>query len=378
MPSRLPATSPPDAPLLLAAVSARALAASAQRGGIACAALDMFGDLDTRRAAACATVPLRRGGFAARSLLAAAGALCGEGGCAGVVYGSGFEGQPQLLARLARGRTLWGNAPEVVAAVRDPLRFFPLLDELAIPHPEVRLQRPAAAAGWLAKRPGGAGGFHVRHLDAGGRLPRDAYFQRFLSGIACSALFLADGRNAEVVGFNEQWHAAPGSFGYGGAVGAAALSAAAAAAATGAVQRLTAALGLKGLNGLDFLVAGDAIAVLELNPRPTATLDLHDADFPRGLLAAHLQACRGALPRLRRAARPVRAHAVVYAPATGWIAPQGEWPAWCSDLPAPGTVIGGGEPVCTVHAHAASAAAARARCMARRNAIERTLTKAAA
>lgn len=342
------------------------------------AVLDMFGDLDTcRHADAVVRLPFRRGGFGARGLGAAADALCPPEQCSGVVYGSGFETRPQLVERLARGRALYGNAPEVVAWVKDPTRLFPLLDRLGIAHPEVRSVRPRNAGGWLAKRPGGAGGFHVRRLERAGRVPRDAYFQRYVAGRSCSALFLADGRRARIVGFNEQWTCGAGSFGYGGSVGRADVSRAALEAMRTAVDRLVAEFALRGLNGIDFVVSQDASLLLEINPRPTATVDLHDADFPRGLLAAHIDACKGYLTQPAAVSRPVRAHAVVYA-RQAWVAPERAWPAWCTDLPAPGTVIGGAEPVCTVHAVGASAQAARELCLSRLQGIERETLKEAA
>jgi predicted ATP-grasp superfamily ATP-dependent carboligase len=143
------------------------------------------------------------------------------------------------------------------------------------------------------------------------------------------------------------------------------------------VQRLTAALGLRGLNGVDFILEGDRCFVLELNPRPTATIDLYDADVEVGLLAVHIAACQGTLPA------PVvisnaRAHAIVYAGTVLRVPAKPGWPAWCTDLPEPGSVIPAGAPVCSVRGEGETSAAAREATLARRNDIERFLGKRAA
>jgi predicted ATP-grasp superfamily ATP-dependent carboligase len=294
------------------------------------------------------------------------------------VYGSGFEGRTGLLARLARGRTLYGNTPETVSAVRDPARFFPLLDRLGLAHPEVRLSVPRTPAGWLVKRSGGAGGAQVGYARTGPARAGD-YYQRLATGPSLSATFLADGWRARLLGLNRQWTAPrPGRpFLYGGAVGGIRLPSRTRSGIEAGLDALVEATGLVGLNGLDFILGPREWLVLELNPRPTATFELYDPDYPRGLFHHHLRACRGELPS--RAARPraVRAHAVVHA-ATAVRDLALVFPPWCRDLPMPGTSFRPGDPVCTVHASAASAGRALALLRRRRLAMERALSAAAA
>jgi len=141
---------PENLPLLLVSASGRALAQSAARARVPVVVLDLFNDLDARAlAVASRGVAGRNGKFDSRRLLAAAQELCPPESCAGLVYGSGLEGRTRLLARLGNGRTLFGNRPETVAALKDPGRFFPLLDSLGIAHPEIRLDPPADVSGWL-------------------------------------------------------------------------------------------------------------------------------------------------------------------------------------------------------------------------------------
>ncbi|HXG44193.1 MAG TPA: ATP-grasp domain-containing protein [Gemmatimonadales bacterium] len=351
-------------PYLIAAITGRALAQSAARRGHSTVVLDCFADRDTRAAAtqARAVVGMRSVRLDARALLAAAAALAPPGGYAGVVYGAGFEGRPDLLARLARGGRLCGNAPETVSQVRDPARFFPLLRKLGIRHPEVRFAPPARPSGWLVKDPGGAGGAQVRHARRG-RARAGCYYQRFEPAETLSAIFLANGERARVLGFNRQWStpARPGRpFLYGGAVSGVALPPAMEADLSARLDTLVAATGLVGLNGLDFLRRGDEWLALEVNPRPTATMDLYDADYGEGLFTLHLQACEGALPEALAPRAAVRAHAVFYASTFGRVGGDVEFPAWCRDIPHPGFRFAPGVPVCTVHAEAADHDAALA------------------
>ncbi|HSB54768.1 MAG TPA: ATP-grasp domain-containing protein [Gemmatimonadales bacterium] len=349
------------APLLVAAVSGRALAASARRGGFPVVVLDYFADRDCAASAvACRSVAaagaLR---FDRRALLAAAWELIPSAQCAGVVYGSGFESRPTLLRDLAAGRRLYGNRPDVIRAVKDPLRLAGLLEDLAVPHPETSVAPPANPRGWLLKRIGGAGGTHVRPAGDGAP-PAKSYFQRIEPGQCCSVLFLADGRRARILGWNRQWtsRAIPGvPYLFGGAVGGIRLTSALTREIALAVERLVAATGLIGINGLDFVVQGRRWSALEVNPRPTATLELYDPDYPRGLMAWHLAACDGLLPEHVPAPRASRALSIVHAPGE-WTPGDFAFPAWCRDLPGVTASLGAGDPVCTVHASAAEPDAA--------------------
>ena len=359
---------------LIVAVSGRALAQSAARGGYRPVVLDLFADRDTRAAAvACRRVSqpgaLR---FDPAAVLRSARALAPG---SGLVYGSGFEGRAGLLQRLGRGRSVYGNAPATVALVRDPARFFPLLRRLGIPYPVVSLLPPLRPSGWLIKGAGSAGGTRVQ--PAGSR-PASAsdYYQRLVPGDSRSVTFLADGRRALVLGFNQQWTASrPGRpYLYGGAVGGLRPAASLRRDVVDALDELVRRTGLVGLNGLDFLVQDGQWLVLELNPRPTATFELYDPDYPRGLFHAHLRACGGELPARAAPRRASRAHAVVHATRTG--SARGlRLPRWCRDLPGAAARFAPGDPVCTVHASAPGVRAALALVRRRTRAIERALAR---
>ncbi len=340
-------------PWLVVAVSGRMLAASARRGGHQAVVLDCFADRDTMAVAVQAR-SVSRGGMPhidARALLHAAADLAPSARVPGLVCGSGFEARTGLLTRLAAGRELHGNPARVVAEVKDPARFFPLLDRLGVAHPEVRLAPPPDPEGWLVKRAGGAGGTHVRPARRR-RAAAGCYFQRQEEGRSLSVLFLASGRDARVLGCSRQWTAGVAAlpFLYGGAASHVQLPPKLARRVEAIVTELVSVTGLVGLNGLDFLLRDDEPLVLELNPRPTSTMELYDPDWDRGLFDAHLLACRGELPPALPPFRESRAAAIQLAP-SDWQCPADlPFPDWCSDLPWPGTRIAAGQPICTVHA----------------------------
>jgi len=353
---------PPDG-ILIAAISGRALAAAARRAGAAPLVLDLFRDRDTRRLAARSrrVAGSLAEGFDAKDLLAAAAALAPPQ--APLVYGAGFEDRPDLLARLAQGRRLLGNAPTTVARVKDPWHFFPLLDRLGIAHPEVRRAAPASSRGWLAKRTGGAGGSHVGLADRTGSADR-VYYQRHHRGIDVSALFVADGRRALVLGFSEQWRAGNGYL-YGGAVQPTRLDPVMIDQAQGTIARLVFTLSLIGLNSADFIVTRAGLLLLEINPRPGATLDIFDHAGDRPLFALHCAACKGDLPPAWTPPARATAASVVYAKRKVAVPRGFVWPRWTADRAEAGTVIKRGEPICTVLAHGREPARARAKVLER-------------
>lgn len=344
-------------PILIAALSGRALAAAARRAGADVVVADLFGDRDTGRLAPWHRLPgSLAAGIDGRRLRAKVREF---GRLDGIVYGAGFEHAPALLHDLAAVAPLLGNAPETVAATKDPFGFAALLARLGLPHPAVFASAPADER-TLCKRRGGAGGGHIRPATPGSVAGRGRYFQAIVDGQPVSALFLANGRAARVVGFSRQW-AAPARrapFRYGGCVGPIAVAPALAERVEQACNALTAALGLVGLNSLDMLVDGGELSILEINPRPGATLDIFDAS----LWEWHLAAVRGELPPQSKSseARPARAAAILYAETATAIPKRMRWARWVADVPAAGSAVPAGAPICTIRAEDSDPAAAEA------------------
>jgi len=287
---------------LVVALSGRALGVAAHRAGRRAHVLDLFGDTDTRSHAAQSLVVAGsiEHGFDAEALLAAAAQIAPARTppAFGLVYGSGLEDRPELLARLCSGRELFGNRPETVALTKDPRAFFGILGRLGVPYPAISFTPPADRTDWLVKRVGASGGSHVAPAATAASALPDRYFQRRVPGRPIGVSFLADGRRAVVLGISEQWPwpGGGGSFRFGGALQPAPIDRRVADEIPSLVDAIVAETGLVGLNSLDMLVEGDRFAVIEVNPRPGANLDIFDGIGQASLFAAHLGACRGTLP----------------------------------------------------------------------------------
>jgi predicted ATP-grasp superfamily ATP-dependent carboligase len=369
--------------ILIAATSARALAASARRAGYAPLVVDFFADDDTQeRAEACVRLPGGPArGFAADPLLAACEHLAERRSPAGFVYGAGFEDRPDVLDAIARRWRLFGNPAALVARLKDPVIFADYCRECAIPHPEILLEAPGARAHWLARRRGGSGGGHIRFACEAPAGDAQIYYQRRVAGRAVSALVLADDARGSVLGFSEQW-AAPQEgrpFRFAGAARPAAL-------AEDIAERLVSAVGefckkapLVGLNSFDFLVGDAGLWLLEVNPRPGATLDIFEtASQPEpSLFALHVAACAGSSPGLPSYSGAC-AMEIVYADCDIANTPALVWPAWARDRQAAGSFVGQDDPFCSVVAEGENLEGARRRLVDRAAFIRASLCARAA
>ena len=363
--------------LAVAALSARLLAEAATDDGFDVVALDLFGDADTRRACSqwlpIGTAAALR--IDADRLLPALAALAQREGVIGWIAGSGFEGRPELLERGAEWLPLIGTSADAVRRVRDPSAFFGFLDVQGIAHPTVRMTAPAEAAGWLAKDAHACGGWHIHRVAqqrdptrAMPPVPAHHYFQREIPGVPMSATFLANGHDASVLGFNRLIVRRFGTrpFVNCGVVGPVPLSADVAIRITAATRVLARQFSLRGLASLDFMLDGDAFSVLEVNPRPPASMALYGKRVvptaAQGIVAAHVRAClHGELPRwpAPTANASVQGSEIVFASRPLWLdepaVRQLAERAACHDLPAAASRFEAGDPVCSVSASAASA-----------------------
>ncbi len=355
------ARSPNNAGLLLiAAISGRALAAAARRAGYRPLVADFFCDTDTVALAERATMlpgDLQRGIDSAR-LVETLRQLAGRDRPVALVLGSGFEREPEIVDELARHFPLAGNRTVAIRRVKDPRMLAADCAELGIPHPQFRWDAPPDPENWVMKTAGGAGGSHVRRASGDVEMT-GRYFQRFVSGQSVSALFVGDGKGARVVGFSRQWtspvRGAP--YRYGGAVRLRRIDRQDSAAIGGWLDGLARRADLVGLCSADFIRNEDGYHLVEINPRPGATLDIFDGtEAP--LMEAHLRAANGevyAVPRFADAMASMIAYAL--APVANF--PAVTWPDWTADHQSPGTRLVAGDPVCTVFARGPNAAETR-------------------
>ena len=328
--------------VLVVAVSARMLAELAVADGYDVIALDRFGDADLRAVAPGATAPDSDG----------LAALAGDIEANAVVYGAGFENRPDLVTRLAEGRELLGTPPELLVPVRDPWLVGAAARAAGARAPETR-ELPGdlqADASWLRKPRLSGGGRGVRRW-AGGRLTPKEILQRRIEGLSCSAVAIGDGRRAAVLGLTEQLHLRQG-FGWMGNVTPPRLPGPELAELGGQLRavcdEIAVRFGVRGAFGVDAIWDGRHAWVLEVNPRPPASLEL----FGPGCFEAHARGARGAgLPSASKLPATVCANVKLVlfashelrAPDPGW------WPAEVvRDVPRGGETIKRGAPVCTL------------------------------
>lgn len=325
--------------VLVVAVSARMLAELAVADGYEVVALDQFGDVDLRAVAPGATAP------SSDALVKLAAGLEADA----VVYGAGFENRPDLVSRLACGRELLGTAPERLAEVRDPWAVGAAARAAGARFPETRAAVAVSAAGeWLRKPLRGGGGRGVRRWK-GGALRATEVLQRRICGLSCSAVAIGDGRGAVVLGLTEQLHRSPG-FGWMGNVVPPRLPPGELAELGGQLRAVCAEVavrfGVRGAFGVDAVWDRRNAWVLEVNPRPPASLEL----FGPGCFEAHVRGARGlgvsAVPGVLRGASVklvLFADRDLRAPDPGW------WPrGLVRDIPHAGEEIKRGAPVCTL------------------------------
>lgn len=316
-------------------------------------AIDEYGDEDTRAAVEqlmTASTPI--GGMDQSRVLEAVNAL-DPARCRSIILGGGLDGAGVLVDALVAERPHIGNSVAIRKKVKDPKFMFSLLDDLGIPYPGISWDIPDDQTDWLHKSGCSEGGRGVRFLSGDQVDPGD-YFQRRLKGCAYSALFLANGENARMVGFNTLHNVMLGQlpFMFVGAANFTDLAPAVVNRVAGYTLDLVRELGLLGLNSIDFMLDQKMDPrLLEINARPSATMSLYDEDVDGGLLNAHIQAVKGHLPAAPRTG-VYRIFNMIEAPRT-LVIPEGlRWPSWCKDRPCANTVIPKTFPVCSVEAEA--------------------------
>jgi predicted ATP-grasp superfamily ATP-dependent carboligase len=344
---------PPDTHVLVAGCSTRAIAESAARAGFTVTAIDAFADLDQHpsvRALAVST------GFTPRACARASRVVH----CDAVAYASSFENHPGAVRALARGRVLWGNAPDVLRAVRSPHLLAEAWSRHHLPAPALSGHGEGP---WLLKPIASGGGVLIESWKPGTPVPAGHYLQEFIEGEPGSVAFVASRHGVRVLGISRQLTGLK-AFGASGfrycgsildgfmAAGSWMLRAGAALA-----RAVTSDFGLTGVNGIDFVARGGVLYPVEVNPRWSASMELVERAHSVSVFAAHAEACTtGALPTFDGMTAPPIGRsigkAVIFSRHDVTV---GDTRPWCidghvRDVPQPGTVIRMEDPVCTVFA----------------------------
>ena len=358
--------------LVCVGASVRALACAAARAGWRVHAADLFGDRDLL---AEVTTHTSAGVTAYPHGLAEAVARFPDGPWC---YTGALENHPELIDRITAVQPLAGNPGSVVRRVRDPMLLGRAVCEAGLGFPAT-FASPAGLpvdGSFLRKPRASAGGRDIApwHGETTERTERDHVWQRRVDGDSWAVALLCERHGARPWGFSRQlvgrrWcHA--GAFAYCGSIavpdGEVPVPVRDAGDRLGAM--LVAAFGLVGLCGVDLVVdRGGHVHVIEVNPRPTASMELVDRTRGVSHAAAHLAACSLAAPMHVRSANMATGtwgKAVLFAAhdvlvdervdaAFGrvhdrWSRADG-WPA-VADIPCTGTRIDARRPLVTLFA----------------------------
>ena len=263
--------------------------------------------------------------------------------------------------------------------MRDPQQ----LAAAGLPYPRTFVGHapPRREGRWLRKPLRSGGGRGVRAWRGGAIRDGDVVQER-ITGTACSAAAVADGRSAVVVGVTEQL-TGRSEFGARGFTWCGNISPPRLPedeppcwrARRTRSARASPAFGLRGLFGVDLVWDGRQAWVVEVNPRPTASLEIIELAYGVEAFAAHLDGCAGRLPAARPRAARAAGKAIVYAFRDAEMPDTRGWDA--RDLPHPGEHIAAHHPICTVVATARTPESVLAGLEARADAVRAELLEPA-
>ena len=378
---RDPAQGAPQALLILGA-SARAWASSVSRTGLVVYAADLFADRDLLAITAAVAVPSER---YPRALAEVADTFPYGPWC----YTGALENHPGLVDAITAARPLAGNAGDAIRRVRSPRHLaeelagvgigFPrtLDDAAAIPCDGSWLRKPRASGGGQGIAPWTGPGVGDTTLHA----RRDHVWQERCPGLPVCGAFVVTDRGARLVGASRQligvtaWHAPP--YAYCGSVDVdpQTLPDDLGDQWNRIGKLLAGTLGLRGVVGVDAIVTPSGrLVVVEVNPRPTSSMELIDRRTGSALAADHLAACGIVTGRcspapsggrwakgILRVASPIAIDDRLCDRLDGfnsaWSHGDG-WPA-IADLPRSGTVVPSGAPCISLFAVADTGREAR-------------------
>jgi uncharacterized protein len=322
--------------------------------------VDGYGDLDTI-AAAGSHVCLPEfvtTGITAKPLMAALTRLSERSNerICGLVLGAGFEDHPKLMETLTGNFKLLGTPPAAVARVKNPAEVMFALAKLGIVSPKTQLTPPNDKDPWLVKKAGGSGGRHIRDWKTGEKFAEADYFQKRVEGDSISVLGVVSA-TGDAFAFSRQWTApSPKSpYCFGGATGPLTLDEDLEARLIETSIAVAREFDLVGLVSFDFIVSATEAYLIDINPRPGATLDIFDDGFGT-LFKAHIAACTGENPAevLQNEWDPpaARSMAYLYANRGSLTLSNIEWPDWAFDRSPPGTKVMAHAAVATIVAEA--------------------------
>jgi len=338
---------------------------SGRRAGIPVHAADLFRDTDLVEACVSSTrVDRYPDGIVDALRLFPAAAWCHVGG---------LENRPDILEAVAAERPLAGSSPAAVRLGRDHHWLAARVREIGLAMPathDTAVGIPCDGS-HLVKPRAGAGGRGIRRWTGAAPEDRGLVWQQRIEGMPCSAAYLAVRGRTDLFLTSRQlvgWQPCRGSeFAWCGST-TRRLPEAVAPVVERLGRHVAAEAGLLGLFGIDFVLDDEGrVHPLEVNPRPTASMELWERSGAGSLAASHVAACGFTAPIASpppAISSTVLGKAVLFAarPAVVPAAAFERWMRWredwrdgnglpaVADIPATGAMIPRGGPVLTIFA----------------------------
>ena len=358
-------------PLLLVGASTRAAAWSANRAGFHPFCADLFGDQDLRQIATVLTVDTYPEGLFSATQRAPE--------CPWLYTGA-LENHVEIVDQLAAARTLWGNGPAVLSRIRDPWYIADLLGQQGLPCPALResTNPPDGNHRWVLRRLNSSAGNGIVDWTSPMRpppCPTHAHvLQEYIEGDSAAALCLADHDNTRVIGVTRQlvgesWLAA-GTFSYCGSIGPLSLADTNRQILEELARTLAHGCGLRGLFGIDLVINETGPWPIEINPRFPASAEVLERALNISVLQEHARVFSTTPlptphPSLSRPpSDPVVGKAILFSPHDIVTGPLPLASHHLADIPAVGTPIASGRPICTVLVSAGNSSPCRDRLQA--------------
>ena len=263
------------------------------------------------------------------------------------VYGSGLECYHNSLLWLEQQVKVLGNTAKDFYRVSYATTFIAALDALSINHPKVIFEGSTKITGdraekWLAKPMAGEGGKNVYFISNNERLKENTYWQQYIEGEHYSVLFAASRDCAQIIGFNQQYSVQMDSEPcvLSAIVNNAELPQTVCVLIQKWLNQLTVEFSLVGINSLDFIVKNERCFVLEVNARPSASMQLY-----KGAFSFHVKP--GGRP-VQPQEKLTKAWQVIYATKEIVITEAIKWPEWVMDRPKNKVIIGKNQPICSI------------------------------
>jgi methenyltetrahydromethanopterin cyclohydrolase len=329
--------------ILIVATSARMLAHTTNQSGYIPVVIDCFTDIDTQ---SFSLECIKVNSLSLKSLTPAILLLQKKYSLTHVVYGSGFEHHLDSLAFLEKHFIVLGNSLSTFSSIQNTRLFFSKLQQLNIPHPDVIFQPTKPNRNGLIKPIQGEGGLGIKSFIKNTKIPDQYYWQQYITGTPMSALFIANNTEAKIYGFHKQWLSKikDQHFIFSGVMSQPELNPELTKKIHNWINALVNEFSLQGINSLDFILNNQGCYVLEINARPSASMQLYQTN----LFSEQVDSTLKGIIMPREIQTDYHGYKIVYSESKIMVNKHIKWPSWIVDIPTIGSTIHTGMPICSI------------------------------